>query len=155
MRLLVTRPLSFGLIAALLVLARGAQAITVTSGPTFVPATNAPLAGLLQLTTDVNSRVSVQVSDGTNTWTRDFHDFSTTHSQSLLGFQPGRTNQIVVTCYDQHRNASPTQMVTFVTAPLPSDFPAHVVLTNRPDLMEPGYTLCIVQHNNAQTGAYI
>jgi arylsulfate sulfotransferase len=153
--MLVPRPLIFGLIAASLILARAAQAVTVLSGPAFTPATNAPLAGVLQLATDVNSRVSIQISDGINSWEKDFYDFSTNHAETLLGFRPNRTNQIVVTCYDQYRNASATQQVTFVTAPLPSNFPTHVLLTNQPDLMEPGYTLCIVQHNNAQTGTYI
>jgi hypothetical protein len=141
--------------ATFLVLVRGAQAITVSTGPTFIPATNAPLAGVLQLTTDVKSRVSVQISDGTNTWQKDFYDFSTTHSETLLGFKPNRTNQIAITCYDQYRNVSATQQVTFVTAPLPSDFPTMVLLTNQPARMEPGYTLCIIQHNNLQTGTYI
>jgi len=145
----------FGLIAGFLILARGTFAITISSGPTFIPATNAPLAGVLQLTTDVDSRVSIHVTDGTNTWTRDFYDFSTTHAETLLGFKPGRTNQIAVTCYDQYRNVSATQPVNFVTAPLPADFPTSVVLTNQPGRMEPGYTLFILQHNNTQTGAYI
>ncbi|HEV2693167.1 MAG TPA: aryl-sulfate sulfotransferase [Verrucomicrobiae bacterium] len=134
---------------------RGAQAITISAGPTFTPATNAPLAGLLQLTTDVDSRVSVQVSDGTNAWEKDFYDFSTTHAETLLGFRPNRTNHIVVTCYDLQHNASPTQEVTFITAPLPSDFPTKTVLTNQPSLMEPGYSMFVILRSGATTGAYI
>jgi hypothetical protein len=58
-----------------------ARGITVLTGPTFTPATAAPLAGLLQLTTDVNSRISIMVNDGTTNWTRDFYNFSTNHSR--------------------------------------------------------------------------
>ncbi len=130
-----------------------AHAVTILSGPTFTPATNAPLAGVLQLTTDVGSRVSVLVSDGTDVWERDFYDFGTTHSETLLGFRPGRTNLILVTVYDKYRNAcTAPQSLSFVTAPLPSDFPTSVVLTNQPSLMEPGYTLFII--DNIKTGNF-
>ena len=125
------------------------------SGPSFTPATNAPLAGLLKVSTDVNSWVDVQVTDGTNIWERDFYDFATNHSETLLGFKPGRTNQIAVTCYDQSRNASTPLQVTFVTAPLPTNFPTSVVLTNQPALMEPGYTMFIVQPDGPQIATYI
>jgi arylsulfate sulfotransferase len=121
----------------------------ILSGPTFTPAANAPLAGVLQLTTDVNSRVSVLVNDGTSLWERDFYDFGTNHSETLLGFKPGQTNLIQVTVYDQNRNvcAAP-QLLTFVTAPLPSDFPTSRVLTSEPSMMEPGYTLFVVWNMN-------
>lgn len=126
-----------------------AGAITIQSGPTFTPAANAPLAGVLQLTTDVNSMVSVLVSNGTNVWQKDFYDYGTSHSETLLGFYPGQTNLILVTVYDKYRNTySAPQLLTFVSPSLPSDFPTRVVLTNSPSAMEPGYTLFIVQNRN-------
>jgi len=134
------------LMAAILTVSPWSRAITILSGPSFTPATNAPLAGLLQLTTDVDSRVSVLVSDGTDIWERDFYDYATTHSVPLLGFKPDRTNQILVTVYDEHRNAyTAPQLLTSVTAPLPTNFPSWTVLTSEPDAMEPGYTLFIIQ----------
>jgi arylsulfate sulfotransferase len=145
----------FCLTAALLVLGPLSQAITITSGPVFVPSTNAPLAGLLQLTTDVDSRVRVQVSDGTNNWEKDFFDFGATHAEVLLGFRPNRTNQVVVTCFDKHRNASAPQNFTFITAPLPAYFPTTTLLTNRPDLMEPGYTLFNLLPARGSTNVYL
>jgi hypothetical protein len=126
------------------------DAVTILSGPTFTPAANAPLAGVLQLTSDVDTRVSVLVSDGTNLWERDFYDFATNHSVTLLGFEPGRTNLIQVTVYDKYRTACTAgQLLTFVTAPLPGSFPTSVVLKSEPDQMEPGYTLFMVQNRNA------
>src|SRR5580658_377175 len=105
-------PRPFGLRGALGVttvmavfIARCSQALTVLSGPTFNPATNAPLAGVLALTTDAGSQVSVSVSDGTETWERDFFDYGTNHSLTVLGFKPGRTNQITVTVRDEYRNS--------------------------------------------------
>ncbi len=113
--------IALSVFAPIIGLAQNPHAVTILSGPTFTPATNAPLAGVLQLTTDVDSRVSVLVSDGTNFWERDFYDFGTTHSETLLGFKPGRTNQILVTVYDKYRNTcTAMQLLNFVTAPLPS-----------------------------------
>src|SRR5690348_16308027 len=43
------------------------------------------------------------------------------------------------------------QLLVFVTAPLPANFPTRVVLTSEPDQMEPGYTLFMVQNRNART----
>jgi hypothetical protein len=143
------------LVSALLLRAISSSGVTLLSDPVFVPATNAPLAGVLRLTTDVNSRVSVSVSDGASTWTRTFHDFSLTHSVTLAGFKPNRTNHLVVTVYDQAQNAqSPPQPLIFVTPSLPADFPHWTVLHSEPDKMEPGYTLFIVQNRTAKA-AYV
>ena len=125
------------------------KAVTILTGPTFTPATNAALAGLLKLTTDVDTRVAVSVDEGTNTWQRDFYDFATEHSVPLLGFKPNRTNEIQVTVYDKYRTSyiASTSLV-FVTAGLPSAFPKYSVLQSDPDRMEPGYTLFMVQVRN-------
>jgi arylsulfate sulfotransferase len=132
------------------------HAITILTGPSFTPATNAPLAGLLKLTTDVPSRLRVQVSDGTNTWERGFYDLATNRSVPLLGFKPGRTNQIRVTVCDKFRNAcAATPSLTFVPAALPASLPRFTVLKCEPDKMEPGYTLFIVHPNSGTTGHYI
>lgn len=128
----------------------GSHAVTIVSGPSFIPATNAPLAGLLQLTTDVDSRISVLVSDGAGLWERDFYDYDTNHSVPLIGFKPDQTNEIQVTVYDKDRNAyTAPELLTFVTAPLPTNFPHSVVLSSDPSRMEPGYTLFMI--NNRAT----
>ncbi|MGH7941108.1 MAG: aryl-sulfate sulfotransferase [Limisphaerales bacterium] len=130
-------------------------AITILSGPTFTPAPSAPLAGVLQLTTDVPSRVSILVSNGTNIWERDFYQFATSNSVPLYGFQAGQTNLILVTVYDEYQNScTAPQLLTFKTAPLPSDFPELTLLTNVPSQVEPGDTAFIVQ-NRADFNAYI
>jgi arylsulfate sulfotransferase len=132
----------FPALAMAIAVSLSAQALTITTRPTFTPAPLAPLAGLLQLSTDIPSRVSVSVSDGTNTWQRNFYDYSTAHSTPLLGFKPGRTNIITVTVWDGSRNSvAAPQPLLFVTGPLPDDLPPGVLLTNQPAKMEPGYTL--------------
>ena len=145
---------TFSTTALAFALSPSSLAVTILSGPSFTPAANAPLAGLLQLTTDVNSRISVLVSDGTDIWERDFYDYATIHSVPLLGFKPGRTNEILVTVYDKERNAyTAPQLLTFVTAPLPANFPGYTVLRSEPDEMEPGYTFFMIR--NGSTIGYI
>ncbi len=153
---MVRKVVMTSLTMAILTVSPRSNAVTILSGPSFTPATNAPLAGLLSLTTDVDSRISVLVSDGTDLWERDFYDFATTHSVPLLGFKPGQTNQILVTVYDKNRNAyTATQLLTFDTAPLPTNFPTSVVLQSEPSEMEPGYALMMVSHNNTANPGYI
>lgn len=142
--------------AAVLLFSLQAEAITILSEPSFTPATNAPLAGVLHLTTDVDSRVSVLASDGTNIWEKDFYDYGTTHSEILLGFKSSQTNLIQVTVYDKDRNAvTAPQLLTFISPPLPANFPTHTVLTNEPDQMEPGYMLMVIDTAYTRLGDYI
>jgi hypothetical protein len=129
-------------LAMILAAVWSSRAITITNAPVFTPSFQAPLAGVLQLATDIPSRVSVSVNDGTTVWQRNFHNYCSTHSITLLGFKPGRTNSITVTALDKFRNAvTAAQPVCFVTPPLPGDFPNSVLMTNEPAKMEPGYTL--------------
>ena len=124
-------------------------AVTILSGPLFTKATNAPLAGVLQLTTDQDTRISVSVNDGTDVWERQFYDYATAHSVPLLGFKPGRTNEITITAYDRQRNqVTAGQPLVFITASLPTNFPVITLLQADPEQMEPGYTLfCVYMHN--------
>lgn len=124
------------------------RGITIVSGPSCAKAPNAPLAGLLTLSTDVDSRVSVMVNDGTRIWQRSFHDYRKEHSVPLLGFKPDRTSLIFVTITDKRRNTVSAEPLIFVTDPLPANFPKSVLLTNQPNRMEPGYTLFRVQNRN-------
>ncbi len=150
-RLWMRRPALFPVLAAHLTLSISCAALTISSGPSFTPAANAPLAGTLALITDEPSRVSVSVSDGTNTWERSFYDYRTAHSFPLLGFKPARTNQITVTVQDKLGDeVTAAAPINFITGPLPSDFPKMVLLSSQPDKLEPGYTLFAGQNNGAQ-----
>jgi arylsulfate sulfotransferase len=118
------------------------HALTVLAGPSFTPATNAPLAGVLTLTTDTDSLVSVSVNDGKKPWKRDFFDFGTNHAEMLLGFKTNRTNKITVTVRDRSGAAfTVAEPLTFITAPLPPKMPTFRLRTNNVEKMEPGYTL--------------
>jgi arylsulfate sulfotransferase len=153
-RLLTRKAWLLSLAALFLGLSVRSQALTIVTGPSFAQATNAPLSGVLQLTTDIPSRIGVSVDDGIGVWERQFYDFGTAHSVPLFGFKPGRTNQIAVTAYDQGRNAVTAQPLMFITDPLPSDFPNVTLLQADSARMEPGYTLFRVEvHGN--TYAYV
>jgi hypothetical protein len=118
------------------------KGVTIVSDPVFIKATNAALAGILNFVTDVPTRASVSVSDGGETWNRNFYEFSTDHSLPLFGFKPDRNYEISVTAIDRFRNETVSEEpVPFTTEPLPSDFPNITLLTADPDRMEPGYTL--------------
>jgi arylsulfate sulfotransferase len=137
--------------AALLGIVFHSHALTVTNGPFLLQTNKAPLACKLLLSTDVDSRVSVQIVAGSESWRKDFYDYSTTHSLILPGFKPNRTNVVTVTLHDRYRNllTLPTPL-TFQTTPLPSDFPPITLRTNQPARMEPGYTLFRAQNNGSK-----
>jgi hypothetical protein len=138
MKLLLRKATVCSLIIKVLAVSNSSHALTIISGPSFAKATNAPLAGVLQLTTDTKSRVSVSVNDGTGVWERRFYDYATAHSVPLLGFKPGRTNAITVTAYDRQRNrVTASQPLVFITEPLPANFPGIVLLHGEPAKMEP------------------
>jgi hypothetical protein len=82
------------------------------------------------------------VDDGATTRERHFYDYGTTQSIPLLGFKPGRTNMITVTVRDRYANTATASPLTFITDPLPDDFPKMKLLESKPERMEPGYTLC-------------
>jgi arylsulfate sulfotransferase len=150
---LIRRLMLLHVIAAILALPLRSDALTILSGPTFTKAVNAPLAGNLQITTDVASKISISVFDGTNTWQRSFQDFSTVHSMPLLGFKPNRTNSIAITVEDKNGiEVTAPQPIIFITSPLPADFPTIVLLQSKPDKMEPGYTLFRGQNNGNNKG---
>ena len=129
------------------------HALSVVTGPVFTPATNAPLAGTLQLTTDEPCRVSVSVNDGQGSWGRNFEGYGTSHSEMLLGFKASSTNNITVVLYDLA--GTPTtlsQPLVFVSPPVPADLPKSVVFKSDPLRMEPGYTLFRCQNLNTGHG---
>jgi hypothetical protein len=132
-----------------------ADALSVLPGLSFTPATNAPLAGVLTLTTDMDSMVSVSVNDGKKTWKREFFDFGTNHFETLLGFKANRTNEITVSVRDQSRTTfTVAEPLVFITAPLPTNMPTIRLLTNNVEKMEPGYTLFKVRNLTAGS-AYV
>jgi arylsulfate sulfotransferase len=111
------------------------------TGPSFTMAPNpdTPLVGILNWTTDVPTRISLDVSDGSDGWEINFDEFSVAHSLPILGFRPGKKHTIRVRAIDEDDNESAASFEV-TTDPLPEDFPEINVVSN-PDEMEPGVTL--------------
>ena len=149
------RLITSSILCGIVITSTRSNGIVISSGPSFVPAANAPLAGSLQLTTDVPSRVTVTVNDGQTTWSKTFYDYATSHSIPLLGFKPSRNNQITVTVFDKSWNAATAASPVIFNSPAqPSDFPPCVLLRSEPDKLEPGYTLFRIL-NRINNRAYV
>ena len=124
-----------------------------TSEPQILMAPNpdTPLAGVLTVTTDVPTRVSLVVSDGEKSWTIDFDEFNTDHSLTVLGFRPGKTHTIEVSVIDGEGNETTLdKKIKVTTDPLPPGFPPIKVVST-PAKMEPGVTIFPVRARGANT----
>lgn len=142
--------LSIGIQSLILVIALGFFSISgcnnnnqIFDGPTIKMAPNksTPLAGILEFSSDVPTRVVLDVSDGIDDWQIEFEDFDTEHSLPVLGFRPGRTHTVLVRALDEGSNdVIEPAVINVTTDPLPEDFP-EISVTSTPALMEPGVTL--------------
>jgi len=121
-----------------------AWSIQVTSAPilTMDPNGVTPLAGVVQLTTDIPTRVTATISDGTSSRVTEFARYQTDHYLPILGLKPNSSYAIVLKITDA---TGVSQLVApilqAVTGPLPADFPDISVLVSDPSKMEPGFTL--------------
>jgi arylsulfate sulfotransferase len=130
--------------ACLLFLSPLASAFEVLSGPTLNMDPNGvtPLAGQIDLTTDVPTRVTLKVGNNLESWAIQFPDFETDHAVHLLGLKPDSSYWVEVSLTEPGGDAtvvSPTLFAT--TSPLPADFPEISVLYKNSQRMEPGFTL--------------
>jgi hypothetical protein len=119
-------------------------AVTVTSGPTLTldPNGTTPLAGVINLNTDLPARVTLEVSDGNESRTIKFAEFKTDFSLPVLGLKPDKKYSIKIRLTDQNNQqliVAPALQAS--TDPLPDDFPDIRVVVSEPALMEPGYTM--------------
>ncbi len=130
--------------------------IVMTSTPvlTMGPNPAVPLAGLLELSTNIPTRIEMMVRGIGETWQVNSSQYMLDHSIPLLGFRPNREYTIEVSL------AGATGSTMLLDSPfvvktnqLPEDFPSLDVLASRPNRMEPGLTLFPVIRA-AQTVAY-
>jgi hypothetical protein len=121
-----------------------AWSIEVTLGPdlTMDPNGVTPLAGVVQLTTDVPTRVTLTISNGSDSRVREFAEFQTDHYHPILGLKPNGSYSIEVIVTDQaDESLVLAPLLPAVTGPLPVGFPNINVLLSDPTKMEPGFTL--------------
>lgn len=118
--------------------------LEAVSGPTLIMDPNGatPLAGVVELETDVPARVKLVVGNGTDKWSVQYKEYRTSHAVPLLGLKPDDTYTVSVVITD--RNAQSVQVepaLEAMTGPLPADFPVIEVIVSNPAKMEPGFTL--------------
>lgn len=103
----------------------------------------APLAGLLEFSTDVPTRVSFKIHGPGEAWSVAHSPLTTDHSVPLLGFAPDR--DYTLSDITLETVGGETQVLgntfSFSTDPLPADHPPLIVSVSQPDRMEPGYTI--------------
>ncbi|MCL4245333.1 MAG: arylsulfotransferase family protein [Candidatus Dadabacteria bacterium] len=100
----------------------------------------APLSRVLEVRTPVETRIAIDIGDGTNTSHVEFEGFSTSHSLPVLGLRPGRANTVLVSAIDEPGETVFQTSLEVATDPLPENFP-QLEVTSDPELMEPGVTL--------------
>jgi arylsulfate sulfotransferase len=121
-----------------------AWSIEATLGPSLTMDPNGvtPLAGVVELTTDVSTRVTLTISDGSDSWVREFAEFQTEHYLPILGLKPDNSYSVEVIVTDQaDESLVLAPLLPAVTGPLPVDFPNINVLFSDSTKMEPGFTL--------------
>ena len=141
-------------IALLLIIipASFAGAAVVTQGPTVTmnPNMTTPLAGVVELETDVPTQVQLVVTSGAHSFSVDLPTVTDVHYIPVVGMKADRTYTIDV-------NLVPGGNVGTLfatTDPLPADFPTLTVVSSDPTMMEPGYTLTDCMRETGPGGNY-
>jgi arylsulfate sulfotransferase len=120
----------------------GTSYAEITVGPDLLmnPAGKTPLAGLVSLTTDTPSTLSMHITGGGKAWTVEPHLLAVEHEIPLLGLVSGTFYEVTVTTTDNDGNVfnSPFPL-TLTTPELPPEFPALIIHTSQPSQMTPGY----------------
>lgn len=134
----------------LLLLATTPTWADVIAGPTLTmdPNGETPLAGVVELETDVPSTVKLHISDGADNWNVKFDNAELIHYLPVLGLKPDRTYSIDVNVSP----GGPAGVVFATTPPLPADYPTVQTTVSIPSMMEPGYTFvdCITRPTGLQ-----
>lgn len=117
-------------------------ALEITAGPTLTmdPYGVTPLSGLVDVATNIPSQVTLEITDGIDSWRVRFPDSLQTHSVPLLGLKSDRayTVDVILSAAGEADVSSP---LLAATDPLPIDFPTLTVFASDPLRMEPGFTL--------------
>jgi hypothetical protein len=123
----------------LLLVSFAAHAVEVLSGPTLTMDPNGltPLAGVVELETDVAVAAQLTITDGLDLWTVRFPSSAQQHYLPVLGLKADRTYSVDVELVP----GGPAGTVLATTAPLPDGFPVLTTTVSIPAQMEPGYTL--------------
>jgi hypothetical protein len=130
-------------VSLLAVRAHPVLAIAIESGPALIlnPSGNTPLAGVVEVLTDVESAVTLSVSSAGHSFDIEFSEFATEHFIPVLGLRPDAAYSVELHFRDREGNMVQGPLLSAVTSPLPPEFPIVDVLASQPAKMERGYTL--------------
>jgi len=122
------------------------------------PNLNTPLAAELHVTTNIPTKINLDIKTNEKSWSVAFNDYHTEHTLAVLGLYADLSHEITVHASSQDgQHATFPEPLQVVTEPLPDGFPSINVLHSDPAKMEPGLTLfdIIPEGNNAEFGALI
>ncbi len=144
----------FALVAVVAVLggiaAQGAAQVGLTSTPTVTMSPEAPLAGVLNFSTDLPASVSLSVRGGGEAWMVSSNGLTTQHAIPLLGLTPNSQYTVDHLTLTTAGGAATTvgNSLNVATAPLPANFPLLDLKTSMPQQMEPGLVLIPSRNQN-------
>jgi arylsulfate sulfotransferase len=117
-------------------------AIEITTGPTLTmdPYGVAPLTALVEVTTNIPTEATLEITDGIDSWRVRFPDLAASHVLPVLGLKPDRAYSVDL-ILSAPGEADVNDVLLAPTDPLPLDFPTLTVFASDPLRMEPGFTL--------------
>jgi len=101
-----------------------------------------PLAAIMRVTTDVPTRLTLNISDADQNWSvTPSQAMILNHEVPVLGLKSERTYRVTAVLEDIDGRTAETPPQVFETPPLPDTFPTPVINVRDPSRMEPGVTL--------------
>ncbi len=106
------------------------------------PIRRAPLIAIVEFESSQPVVPSLIISDGQREWEQPWSSTpSRRHRLAALGLRPNRQHTIRVKVVSADQASQLSLPLTFVTPPLPDNFPPLRTVVSQPDRMEPGLTL--------------
>ncbi len=113
---------------------------------TLNPSGHNPLSALVELTLDRPCRLSLNVEgENDNDLWWSFRDYQETFELQVVGLYPGKDNRVTIH-YSDSLGVTGMTSFTISTAPLPLQFPDLSIPVSRPEEMEPGMLLLILEY---------
>ena len=101
-----------------------------------------PLAAIMRVTTDVPTRLTLNISDEEQNWSvTPSQAMVLNHEVPVLGLKSERTYSVTAVLEDADGRTAEAPAQVFETPPLPDTFPTPVINVRDPSRMEPGVTL--------------
>jgi arylsulfate sulfotransferase len=139
-------------VAASLAACQPSSELDFVSAPTVMPNPNprAPLVAVISFATDKPVNTTIEINDGERSWSIEFDAaHETGQGLAILGMKPDREHSLQVSIKDEEGNVrEAATALTFKTPPLPEGLGAFApikVISSKPELMEPGFTILSVR----------